>query len=143
MTTWHRVSGRAGAIIAATAALVLVGASSASAHHCYKDEWQAAAHAHHLKGGTPWMPLSEMGKAFLIPAELVEACGYVADDAVASFMAMEGLTQEPLIHTRATVGGGALYNSGKEPKPFSYLTEAQFEVLTVDLLDRLAECAAE
>jgi hypothetical protein len=140
MTTSRRALGLGGSIVAATAALVLVGSSAASAHHCYKDEWQAAAYAHHLAGGTPWMPLSDMGQMYLIPEALQESCGYVADDAVEAFMAANGLTQEPLIHAKATVGSGAAYQ-GKEPKPFSYLSEAQFESLTVDLMERLEECA--
>lgn len=140
MTTSRRALGLGGSIVAAAAALVLVGASAASAHHCYKDEWQAAAYAHHLAGGTPWMPLSDMGQMFLVPPELQEACGYVADDAVEAFMEANGLTQEPLIHAKATVGGGAAHQ-GKDVKPFSYLTDADFEWLTVDLLERLEVCA--
>ncbi|WP_137843807.1 hypothetical protein [Microbacterium sp. 2FI] len=142
MRASRRAVGGATSIIAATAALVLVGGSAASAHHCYKDQWQDAAYQQHLAGGTAWLPLSDMGKMFLIPPELQESCGYVADDAVAAFMAEEGMTQEPLIHAKATVGGGAVHHAGKEPKPFSYLTEDQFGWLTVDLLERLEECAA-
>lgn len=141
MTTPRRALRRAGSVVAATAALALVG-SAASAHHCYKEEWREAAYQHHVKGGTAWVSLSDLGTMFLIPPELQETCGYVADDAVAAFMAANGLRQEPLIHSRATTGGGALYNSGKEPKPFSYLNEAQFEALTVDLMERLQGCAA-
>jgi hypothetical protein len=140
MTSSRRVLGLGGSFIAATAALTLV-ASSASAHHCYKDEWAEAAYAHHAAGGTAWVPLSELGKSFLIPPELQEQCGYVADDAAAAFMAERGLTQEPLIHSRAVTGGGALYNAGKAPKPFSYLTEDDFMMLTIDLMERLEGCA--
>ena len=140
MTTSRRALGLGGSIVAATAALVLVGTTAASAHHCYKDEWRDAAHAHHLAGGTAWISLSDMGEEFLIPPELQEACGYVADDAVEAFMDEFGLEQEPLIHSRATVGSGAAYQ-GKDVKPFSYLTEADFEELTVDLYARLEECA--
>lgn len=142
MTTSRRAVGRAGSIIAAAAALVLVGGSAASAHFCYKDQWAAAAHAHHAAGGTAWVPLSELGKTFLIPEDLLESCGYVADDAVAAFMDAEGMTQEPLIHGKAVVAGGAVFNAGKQPMPLSYLTEEQFGAVTGELLDRLAECAA-
>lgn len=141
MTTSRRAVGRAGSIIAAAAALVLLGGSAASAHFCYKDQWAAAAHAHHAAGGTAWVPLSELGKQF-ISEGLLESCGHVADEAVEAFMAAEGLAQEPLIHSRAVVAGGAVFNAGKQPKPFSYLTEEQFGVLTVELDERLAECAA-
>jgi hypothetical protein len=140
MTTSRRALGLGGSIVAAAAALVLVGSSAASAHHCYKDEWRAAAYAHHLAGGTPWVSLSDMGQMFFVPPELQETCGYIADDAVEAFMTANGLTQEPMIHSKATVGGGAAHQ-GKDVKPFSYLTEAQFEVLTMDLFERLEECA--
>jgi hypothetical protein len=126
--------------VALAAALTMVGATAASAHHCYKDEWASAAYQHHLQGGTPWVSLSDMGAMFFIPAELQEQCGWVADEAVADFMADNGMTQEPLIHSRATVGGGAM-RQGNDPRPFSYLTEAQFETLTVALMAGLETCA--
>ncbi|MCR8671079.1 hypothetical protein [Agrococcus sp. HG114] len=133
--------GRATATVALAVALTMIGATAASAHHCYKDEWADAAYQHHLRGGTPWVPLSDLGAQFLIPPELQDDCGYVADEVVADFMADYGLQQEPLIHTRATVGSGAAYQ-GKDVRPFSYLTEEQFGVLTVSMMDALAVCAA-
>lgn len=138
----RRLFGIGGVSAAAAIALTLSG-SAAWAHHCFKDEWAAAAYEHHLAGGTPWVPLSDLGARYLIPEDLQMECGYVADDAVETFMADNGLEQEPLIHTRAIVGGGALYNAGKIAKPFSYLTEADFEALGADLMERLAECAGE
>jgi hypothetical protein len=139
MTTPHRALGLGGSIVAATAALVLVGASAASAHHCYKDEWQAAAYEHHAAGGTAWVPLSDLGAQFLIPPDLLEECGYVADDAVATWMEYAGVEQEPLIHSKAVVGSGAMQN-GKEPKPFSYLMEEDFVMLTMEIEAGLAAC---
>jgi hypothetical protein len=121
--------------VALAAALTMVGATAASAHHCYKDEWADAAYRHHLQGGTPWVPLSDLAASFL-PAE----CAWVADEVVADFMADNGMAQEPLIHSRATVGGGAMQR-GNDPRPFSYLTEAQFETLTIDLMAGLEACA--
>lgn len=132
---------RATAAIALAVAMTMVGASAASAHHCYRDQWAGAAYQHHLQGGTAWVPLSDLGAMFLIPPELQEECGYVADDAVAELMADNGLTQEPLIHSRATVGSGAAYQ-GKNVRPFSYLSEEQFGALTTDLMERLQVCAA-
>ncbi|HHW83785.1 MAG TPA: hypothetical protein GX743_08255 [Actinomycetales bacterium] len=123
------------------AGLIVVSAGAASAHHCYKDEWSQAAYQHHLAGGTAWVSLSDMGRMFMIPPELQEACGYVADDAVGAFMANRGMTQEPLIHSKATTGSGAFYNRGIAPKPFSYLSEGDFMELTLDLESRLAVCA--
>ena len=123
------------------AVVLLASATAASAHHCYKDDWSAAAHAQHLKGGTPWMPLSDMGVQFLIPPEHQQTCAWVADEAVEDFMASRGMTQEPLIHIKATVGSGA-YQKGHEPQPFSYLTEADFQDLTVSLMGHLEECVS-
>ena len=132
---------RATAAVALAVAMTMVGASAASAHHCYRDQWADAAYQHHLQGGTVWVPLSDLGAMFVIPPELQEECGYVADDVVADFMADNGMTQEPLIHSRATVGSGAAYQ-GKDVRPFSYLTEEQFGTLTVDLLAAVEVCAA-
>jgi hypothetical protein len=115
----------------------------ASAHHCYRDYWQPAAYEQHLTGNTPWMPLSDMGTMFLIGPDYAAQCGYVADEAVAAFMAERGLTQEPLIQSRATVGSGAYYKKGKEPKPFSYLTEEDFGMLTTAVIDGMATCAPD
>lgn len=140
MSTTARAS-RATATVGLAVALTMVGATAASAHHCYKDDWAAAAYAHHAQGGTAWVPLSDLGAQFLIPPELQEECGYVADDVVADFMAERGLEQEPLIHSRATVGSGAAYQ-GKGKMPFSYLGEADFEALSVGIMTGLATCTA-
>jgi hypothetical protein len=134
---------RAGTVTAAAAAVTLAGSTMASAHHCYRDYWQPAAYEQHLKGNTPWVPLSDMGKMFLIGPDYVAQCGYVADDAVADFMAAHGLTQEPLIQSKATVGSGAYYKKGMEPKPFSYLSDADFGELTMSVIAGMAECAPD
>ena len=133
---------RSGTVAAATAAVTLAGSSMASAHHCYRDYWQPNAYAQHAKGNTPWMPLSDMGVMFLIGPDYAEQCGYVADDAVADFMAAHGMTQEPLIQSRATVGSGAAYQ-GKAPKPFSYLSDEDFGELTMLVVQGMATCAPE
>jgi hypothetical protein len=54
-----------------------------------------------------------------------------------------GLDQEPLIHLRATVGGGAYYHTGTEPQPFSYLGEEDFAQLTGAVIEGMAVCAPE
>ena len=133
---------RTGTVASAVAAMTLAGSSMASAHHCYKNYWQPNAYTQHLKGNTPWMPLSDMGTMFIIGPEYAEQCGSVADDVVADFMEARGLTQEPLIHSRATTGGGAAHQ-GKTVKPFSYLSDEDFEVLTVGIIDGMATCAPE
>lgn len=68
-----RLGRRAGATTALAAAVALVGATAANAHHCYKDVWADAAYAHHLAGGTPWTPLSDMGAMFIIGPALRSA----------------------------------------------------------------------
>lgn len=130
-------------IIAATAALAVAGSTVASAHHCYKEQWRDAAYAALAPGGTPWISLSDLGTMFLIPTELQAECGYVADDAVEDWMADEGIEQEPLIHSKAIVGGGAYHRAGKEPNPFSYLSESDFESLTEAVLAGLEECETD
>ncbi len=140
MTTASRAR-RATATVALAVALTMVGATAASAHHCYKDDWAAAAYEHHARGGTAWVTLSDLGTMFLIPPELQQQCGYVADDVVADFMADRGLEQEPLIHSRATIGSGAAYQ-GKGNMPFSYLGESDFEALSVGIMAGLATCSA-
>lgn len=133
--------GRLGLTAAAATTAVVLGAGPAMAHHCYKNAWQQAAYEHHLKGGTPWMPLSDLGVAFLIGPDHLE-CAYVADDAVAAYMKAHGLTQEPLIHSRATTGGGAA-SQGKTVKPFSYLMDDDFAEVTGYLIKGMATCAPE
>ena len=69
--------------------------------------------------------------------------GYVADDAVAQWMAAKGITQEPLIHTRATIGSGSYYTKGVAPRPISYLEDDDFGMLTMAIVDGMATCAPE
>lgn len=138
-----RTLRRTGMVAATTAAFTLAGAGIASAHHCYKDQWQQAAYDHLSANGTAWVSLSDLGTMFLIGPEYAADCGYVADDVVEAWMEAEGMTQEPLIHSRATTGGGALYHKGKEPAPFNYLGDAEFGMLTMGIIDGMAECAPE
>ena len=134
---------RLGLAASMTAALTLAGASTASAHHCYKDTWSAAAHSQQSSNKSPWMTLSDLGVQFIIIGELnAPECAGVADDVVADLMRDKGLVQEPLIHTKATVGGGAFYHKGKAPGPFEYLSEADFEFLTVGVIEGVAKCQA-
>ena len=134
---------RAGTVTAAAAAITLAGSSMASAHHCYRDYWQPQAYEQHLRGNTAWVPLSDLGTMFIIGPEYAEKCGYVADDAVKAWMAANDRTQEPLIQSRATVGSGAFYKQGKEPKPFNYLSDEDFGMLTMAVVEGMAECAPD
>lgn len=136
-----RVLRRTGMVAATTAAFTLAGAGIASAHHCYKDEWRQAAYEHLSTNQTAWVSLSTLGKMFVLgdPA-LIEQCGYVVDDAVASWMDDNGMSQEPLIHMRATVGGGAFYHKGKAPDPFEYLSDEDFMALEGEIAAGLESC---
>ena len=134
---------RTGTVAAAAAAITLAGSSVASAHHCYRDYWQPQAYEQHLKGNTPWVPLSDLGTMFIIGPEYAEQCGYVADDAVKDWMVANDVTQEPLIQSRATVGSGAYYKTGKEPKPFNYLSDEDFGMLTAAVVAGMADCDSD
>ena len=48
----------------------------------------------------------------------------------------------PLIHSRATIGGGAFYMKGKRPGSINYLEESDFMSLTAALFDAVADCDA-
>jgi len=139
---WGR---RAGAVAATVAALGIATATTASAHHCYKIDWNDSAREQLAKNRTAWMPLSDLG-AMIIAAPLEQGgynrpdCTASADAAVAAWMAETGTTAEPLIHSKATVGSGAAYQ-GKAPKGFAYLSEADFGVLVMAIdADLLETC---
>ena len=139
MSRIARTTGRLLATLAGTAALSIALAGTASAHHCYKEDWNDAAYAHHSQGGTPWQPLSNIGEMVVAEEIGLPQCTYVVDGAVADFMAAKGLTEEPLIHTRATAGGGAAHQ-GKDVPPFSYLTDADFVLLDSLLGPAIEDC---
>jgi hypothetical protein len=137
---WGR---RAGAVAATVAALGIATATTASAHHCYKIDWNDSAREQLAKNRTAWMPLSDLGA--MIIAAPVDQFGYgrpdcagSADAAVAAWMAQTGATQEPLIHSKATVGSGAAYQ-GKAPKGFAYLGDEDFMVLVMAIEADLVE----
>ena len=141
--TWRR---RAGAVAAVVAAMGIATATSASAHHCYKVDWNDSAREQLTKNRTAWMPLSDLG-AMIIGAPVDQGgygrpdCAGSADVAVAAWMEQTGTAQEPLIHSRATVGGGAAYQ-GKAPKGFAYLGDEDFGVLVMAIEADLAETCA-
>ncbi|MDV3222636.1 hypothetical protein [Intrasporangium sp.] len=144
MGALHRTLRRAGTALAATAAITLAGSTMASAHHCYKAEWEQAAYDQLSSGKTAaWLALSDLGTAFLIGPEYAEQCGYVADDVVADWMEMTGTEQEPLIHMRAVIGGGAYWNAGKSPTAIKFLTDEDFGALTVGIINGMATCAPD
>jgi hypothetical protein len=139
MSRTTRATGRLLATLAATAALSIAFASTASAFHCYKEDWNDAAYAHLSQGGTPWLPLSDLGESLVAEEIGLPQCTYVVDGVIADFMTAKGLTEEPLIHTRAVVGGGAAHQ-GKDVPPFNYLTDADFVLLDSLLGPAIEDC---
>lgn len=121
--TWGKAARRTGVVLAGTAALTMGLGSSAWAHHCYKDSWQTAASEQLAEGQTAWMPMSDFVGMMITIFEGTEDCVAHADEWVAAWMAANGIEDEPLIHMRATVGGGAKHMKGYEPAPFSYLED--------------------
>ena len=145
-STARRMGRRAAVVTAAVAALGLATATAASAHHCYKTDWNAVAYERLAQGGTAWLPLSDLGAYFI--AAPVEEGGYgapqctdVADDAVAAWMEATETTAEPLIHSRATAARGAAYQ-GRAPKGFMYLEDADFDILIGVIAAGIPGCLA-
>ncbi|WP_277454566.1 hypothetical protein [Janibacter sp. DB-40] len=139
----HHIIRRSVGVIAGAAALTLGTATVASAHHCYKVDWNDKAAEQLARGGTAWLPLTDLG-AMIIAEEMGQPqCAGYASIAVDHWMAETGATSEPLIHSKATVGGGAYYNKGKAPKPFGYLGEADFVILTDGLMMAIDSCMAD
>ncbi len=128
-----RKSVRTGAVAVVGVASLTI-APAALAHHCYKTEWQEAAYAQ-VRSGTPWTPMSDfvtlvVGMEFGAPAE----CTAHADEWVDAWMEANGVEAEPLIHMRATAGGGAHDRNGKDVPPISYLDDADFGFLVGQVL---------
>jgi hypothetical protein len=125
---------RASAVVASAAALTLGLAGAASAHHCYKVNWSEAAYENHLRGNTAWMPLSDLFDQWVVPEAFgdIEACQGTGGEAAEMYMEARGLSQEPLIHGRATIGTGEkAHPKGKQPPPIDYLGNYE------DLLDEI------
>lgn len=134
----HTMMRRRLGAVAGAAALTLGTATIASAHHCYKVDWNEKAYANLSQGRTAWLPLTDMGAMIIADMGLPECAGY-ASIAVDHWMAETGATSVPLIHSKATVGGGAM-QQGKAPKPFAYLGEADFAILEEGLGMAVGAC---
>jgi hypothetical protein len=134
-----RAIRRAGLVSVGVGAVLALSANTAFAHHCYKADWNDAAYAHHAQGGTAWIPLSDL--ADLVIAEdigLPECVGY-GDQVAEAWMEATGTEVEPLIHSRATAGGGAAHQ-GKTVPPFHYLDDADFAILDGALGEAIGDC---
>lgn len=141
----HHILRRAATTTAAAAALGLATASMASAHHCYKVDWNERAYAQLSQGGTPWMSLTTLGGMIIAEDIGMPECAGYASVAIDHWMAETGATSVPLIHSKATVGGGALHNNpqGRTPKAINFLGEADFPILDEGLGMAIAQCQAD
>lgn len=120
----RRITG----VLASAGALTILAAGPASAHHCLK-EWNDAARAK-VSSGTSWMAMSDyIAFATTEYFGLSAACGDHADDWTATWMEWRDVTTEPTVHMKATAGGGAQHKKGKEPGPFFYLADADYDFL--------------
>lgn len=133
---------RALAVAAGAAALTLGTATVASAHHCYKVDWNDKAAEQLAKSGTAWVSLTDMGAMIIAEDIGLPQCAGYAQIAVDHWMAETGTTTVPLIHSKATVGGGSYYKKGVAPKPFAYLGEADFAILEDGLGMAIGACMA-
>ena len=140
-TIWRRALG----VAAGTAALTLGVATTASAHHCYKVDWNERAYAQLSQGGTPWMSLTTLGSMIIAEDIGMPECAGYASVAIDHWMAETGATSVPLIHSKATVGGGALHHNprGRTPTAINFLGEADFPILDEGLGMAIAQCQAD
>ena len=138
----HQILRRATAAVAGAAALTLGVASAASAHHCYKVDWNERAQSMLASNSTAWIPITTLGMDVMAnEIGLPQCTGYV-HIALEHWMDETGATTEPFIHSRATVGSGAAYQ-GKAPKGFAYLDEADFAILDEGLGMAVDQCYAD
>lgn len=141
----HTILGRALGTVAGAFALTLGVASTASAHHCYKLDWNDKAAQQQATNGSPWTPLSTLGAMVIAQDVGMPECAGYSSVAVDHWMAQTGTTTEPLIHLRATVGGGALRHNpqGKTAQTIGYLTDADFMILEEGIGMAIAQCQAD
>lgn len=130
---------RAGLVSAGAAAILALGATAASAHHCYKADWNDAAATQLNQNSTPWLPLSDLAELVITQDIGLAQCAGYGDQVTAAWMEATGAEQEPLIQIKATAGGGAAHQ-GKTVKPFLYLGDADFAVLDEALTAAIDDC---
>ncbi|AEG45646.1 hypothetical protein [Isoptericola variabilis] len=134
-----RKSFRIGAVAVAGVATLAI-APGAMAHHCYKTEWQEAAYAQ-VRSGTPWMPMTEFVGVVIsqFPGATPECLAH-AGEWTQAWLTANDVDAEPLIHMRATAGGGAHDRNGKELPSISYLDDDDFGFLVGQIFSE-ADCA--
>lgn len=128
-------------VVAGAAALTLGTATVASAHHCYKVDWNDRAYENHMRGGTAWVSLSGLGSMIIAQDIGLPQCADYSYIAVDHWMEQTGTTTEPLIHSKATIASGAMAH-GKSPKPINSLGEADFVILGEGLTMAVDACMA-
>jgi hypothetical protein len=134
-----RKSFRIGAIAVAGVATLAI-APGAMAHHCYKTEWQEVAYAQ-VRAGTPWTPMSQfVGMVVSSFPGATPECVAHAGEWTQEWMEANDVDVEPLIHMRATAGGGAHDRNGKTLPSISYLDDADFGFLVGRIMSE-ADCA--
>ncbi len=128
-----RKSVRMGAVAVVGVASLAI-APAAMAHHCFKSEWTDAAYAK-VRAGTPWTPMTDfVGFAVSSFPGATPECVSHAGEWTEAWMESEELDVEPLIHMRATAGGGAHDRNGKDVPPISYLDDGDFGFLVGQVL---------
>ena len=141
----HTILGRVLGTLAGASALALGVASTASAHHCYKLDWNDKAAEQQAGNGSPWTPLSTLGAMVIAQDVGMPECAGYSSVAIDHWMEETGTTSEPLIHLRATVGGGALHHNppGRTARSIGYLTDADFAILEEGIGLAIAQCQAD
>jgi hypothetical protein len=125
--TFRFFAKRAGVLTAATAALVLAGTSSASAHFCYKTDLNPQA-AEGMAGSANWMSFEELATEFLGP--LCHHGLVILADA-------GGVELDTMINTHGTMAAGTLKKEQPGTKSIGYL---DFEALDAAIPAAFTAC---
>lgn len=123
---------------AAGLAAVVMSAGPASAHHCFFVEPNSTADYNRMVHSGVFVPLSDLIELF--EGETIGGCAATYDYLAMLIAANHGMDSEPLVNTKATMGGGAAHIAGNEPPPFDYLGDADFDTLIGGVEDGLALC---
>lgn len=123
--TFRFFAKRAGVVTAATAALVLAGTSSASAHFCYKT-WETEQSAAGKGGSSAWMSFEAIASMFVVDASGDPLClAGIQELATAA-----GVELDTMINIRGTMAGGKFEQDGTGNKAISHLDFMALEAAT-------------